>query len=144
METLWRLLARYEIPVFLFINKMDQPGTDAEKLLEELHRKCGEYGLMVDIHDEYRPTGFSRTYPNLMTQEGIGGNAEMPDALHNTILPYTRFLAGAAAYTLCYFNGRVKNTKAHQLAMAAVYYSPLQFMFWYDRPEFITGMFLLT
>ena len=94
---------------------------------------------MVDIHDEYRPTGFSRTYPNLMTQEGIGGNEEMPDALHNTILPYTRFLAGAADYTLCYFNGRVKNTKAHQLAMAAVYYSPLQFMFWYDRPEFYKG-----
>ncbi|WP_285830041.1 glycoside hydrolase family 97 C-terminal domain-containing protein, partial [Bacteroides acidifaciens] len=42
-------------------------------------------------------------------------------------------------YTLCYFNGRVKNTKAHQLAMAAVYYSPLQFMFWYDRPEFYKG-----
>ena len=35
VETLWRLLARYEIPVFLFINKMDQPGTDAEKLLED-------------------------------------------------------------------------------------------------------------
>ena len=35
---------------------------------------------MVDIHDEYRPTGFSRTYPNLMTQEGIRGNEEFPDA----------------------------------------------------------------
>ena len=107
--------------------------------LHDAVRKCGEYGLMVDIHDEYRPTGFSRTYPNLMTQEGIRGNEEMPDATHNTILPYTRFLAGAADYTLCYFNGRVKNTKAHQLAMAAVYYSPLQFMFWYDRPEFYKG-----
>lgn len=60
----------------------------------------------------------------------------MPDATHNTILPFTRYLAGAGDYTLCYFNNRVKNTKAHQLAMAAVYYSPLQFMFWYDRPEF--------
>lgn len=107
--------------------------------LHDAVRKCGEYGLMVDIHDEYRPTGFSRTYPNLMTQEGIRGNEEMPDATHNTVLPYTRFLAGAADYTLCYFNGRVKNTKAHQLAMAAVYYSPLQFMFWYDRPEFYKG-----
>ena len=47
--------------------------------------------MMVDIHDEYRPTGFSRTYPNLMTQEGIRGNEEMPDATHNTILPYTTF-----------------------------------------------------
>ena len=46
--------------------------------LHDAVRKCGEYGLMVDIHDEYRPTGFSRTYPNLMTQEGIRGNEEMP------------------------------------------------------------------
>ena len=107
--------------------------------LHEAVRKCGEYGLMVDIHDEYRPTGFSRTYPNLMTQEGIRGNEEMPDATHNTMLPFTRYLAGAGDYTLCYFNNRVKNMKAHQLAMAAVYYSPLQFMFWYDRPEFYKG-----
>lgn len=107
--------------------------------LHEAIRKCADYGMMVDIHDEYRPTGFSRTYPNLMTQEGICGNEEMPDATHNTILPFTRFLSGAADYTLCYFNSRVKNTKAHQLAMAAVYYSPLQFMYWYDNPGMYKG-----
>lgn len=45
VETLWRLLARYEIPVFLFINKMDQPGTDAEKLLEELQSRLSEHCL---------------------------------------------------------------------------------------------------
>lgn len=38
-ETLWRLLSRYQIPVFLFINKMDQPGTDRETLLAELKEK---------------------------------------------------------------------------------------------------------
>ncbi len=107
--------------------------------LHEAVCKCAGYGMLVDIHDEYRPTGFSRTYPNLMTQEGIRGNEEMPDATHNMILPFTRFLAGAGDYTLCYFNGRLKNTKAHQLAMAAVYYSPLQFLFWYDKPEFYKG-----
>ena len=96
--------------------------------------KCAEYGIMVDIHDEYRPTGLSRTYPNLLTQEGIRGNEEMPDADHNTLLPFTRYLCGPADYTLCYFNSRVKNTKGHQLAMAAVYYSPLQFYLWYDNP----------
>ncbi len=37
--TLWRLLARYRIPVFVFVNKMDQPGTDAEALMEELTGK---------------------------------------------------------------------------------------------------------
>lgn len=37
--TLWRLLKRYEVPVLLFVNKMDQPGTDPEKLLAELQKK---------------------------------------------------------------------------------------------------------
>lgn len=37
--TLWRLLERYQVPVFLFINKMDQPGTDAEKLLSGVQRE---------------------------------------------------------------------------------------------------------
>ena len=102
--------------------------------LHQAIEKCAKYHLMVDIHDEYRPTGLSRTYPNLLTQEGIRGNEEMPDADHNTLLPFTRYLCGPADYTLCYFNSRVKNTKGHQLAMAAVYYSPLQFYFWYDNP----------
>lgn len=48
VETLWRLLRRYGIPVFLFINKMDQAGTDREKLLEELKRRlddrCVDFG----------------------------------------------------------------------------------------------------
>lgn len=38
-QTLWRLLKQYEIPVFLFINKMDQPGTVADALMEELKRR---------------------------------------------------------------------------------------------------------
>ena len=39
VETLWRLLNRYEIPVFLFVNKMDQQGTDREALLAELQKR---------------------------------------------------------------------------------------------------------
>ena len=97
-------------------------------------KKAAEYQLMVDIHDEYRPTGFSRTYPNLITQEGIRGNEEFPDATHNTILPFTRGLAGAGDYTICYFDKRLKNTHAHQLALSVVMYSPFQFLFWYDKP----------
>ena len=107
--------------------------------LHEAVKKCAAHHIMVDIHDEYRPTGWSRTYPNLMTQEGIGGNEEMPDAEHNTILPFTRFLCGPADYTPCYFNGRVKNTKAHQLAMPVVYYSPITFLYWYDLPNIYKG-----
>lgn len=41
-RTLWRLLKRYEIPAFLFFNKMDQPGTDKEQLLRECQEKLGE------------------------------------------------------------------------------------------------------
>jgi alpha-glucosidase len=111
--------------------------------LHEAVKKCAKYQLMVDIHDEYRPTGFSRTYPNLMTQEGIRGNEEMPDAVNNTVLPFTRFVAGAADYTFCYFYRKelghetrhIQNTSAHQLALPVIYYSPLQWMYWYDKPE---------
>jgi alpha-glucosidase len=102
-------------------------------------RKCAEYELMIDIHDEYRPTGFSRTYPNLLTQEGIRGNEEFPDATHNTVLPFTRFLAGAGDYTVCYYDKRIKTTHAHQLALSVVYYSPLQFLYWYDTPDRYNG-----
>ncbi len=107
--------------------------------MHETVKKCADYNLMVDIHDEYRPTGFSRTYPNLMTQEGVRGNEEFPDADHNTILPFTRFLAGPADYTICYYDNRVKNTHAHQLALSVVYYSPIQFLYWYDQPTAYKG-----
>lgn len=102
-------------------------------------RRCAEHHLLVDIHDEYRPTGWQRTYPNLLTVEGVGGNEEMPTATHNVTLPFTRFLCGPADYTLCYFTGRKQTTYAHQLAMAAVYYSPFEMLFWYDRPAFYKG-----
>ena len=102
--------------------------------LHDAIAKCAKYHIMIDIHDEYRPTGLSRTWPHLLTHEGVRGNEEMPDAVNNTLLPFTRYLCGPSDYTLCYFNSRVKNTKGHQLAMAAVYYSPLQFYFWYDNP----------
>lgn len=49
-ETLWKLLQRYEIPAFLFVNKMDQPGTDKEKLMEELTARLGSG--CVDFSDE--------------------------------------------------------------------------------------------
>ena len=41
-ETLWRLLARYRIPTFVFVNKMDQPGTDRARLLEQLKNQLSD------------------------------------------------------------------------------------------------------
>jgi alpha-glucosidase len=102
--------------------------------IEEMIKKAAENQIMVNIHDDWRPTGEQRTYPNLMTAEGIRGNEEMPSATHNTILPFTRFIAGPADYTICYYNNRIKTTHAHQLALAAIYYSPIQTLYWYDKP----------
>lgn len=52
VETLWRLLKRYEIPTFLFINKMDQEGTDKGKLLRQLQERldehCIEFGPVAE------------------------------------------------------------------------------------------------
>lgn len=107
--------------------------------VHDMVRKAADNGLMMNIHDEFRPSGFSRTYPNLLTQEGICGNEEFPDATHNVTLPFTRMLNGAADYTICYFDPRLKNTHAHQLAASLVFYSPLQTIFWYDNPGRYNG-----
>lgn len=105
--------------------------------LHEAVRKAADHQLMVDIHDEYRPTGFSRTYPNLMTQEGIRGDEESPGNTHTLITLFTRMIAGAGDNTICYFAPRVTDKMgghASQLAKAVMLYSPWQFLFWYDRP----------
>jgi len=106
--------------------------------LHEAVKKAAEYEMMVDIHDEYRPTGFSRTYPNLMTQEGIRGDEESPanSMVINTI--FTRMIAGAGDQTNCYFASRVDEkmgSHASQMAKAICIYSPWQFLYWYDRPQ---------
>jgi len=104
--------------------------------LHEAVRKAARHHLMVDIHDEYRPTGYSRTYPNLMTQEGIAGDETKPsNSLTLTIL-FTRMLAGAADNTICYYDRRVDDNASHayQLAKSVCFYSPWQFLYWYDRP----------
>lgn len=117
--------------------------------LHDAVKKCAKHHLMVDIHDEYRPTGFSRTYPNLLTQEGVRGNEEFPDGVNNTTLPFTRFLCGAADATVCYYHRKelkpglekglnarsLLNTACHQMALSVINYSPLQFLYWYDTPE---------
>jgi alpha-glucosidase len=106
--------------------------------LHDAVKKAAENKLMVDIHDEYRPTGFSRTYPNLLTQEGIRGDEESPSNEHTLITMFTRMLAGAGDNTNCYYAPRVTEKMGghvSQLAKAVMIYSPWQFLFWYDRPD---------
>ena len=101
----------------------------------DMVRRCGEQRLMVNLHDNLRPAGLERTLPNYIALEGVRGNEQFPTARHNVTLPFTRALAGPIDYTICYAHERNQTTNAHQLAMAAVYYNPLTFLYWYDGPE---------
>ncbi len=104
--------------------------------LHDAVRKAAAHQLMVDVHDEYRPTGYERTYPNLMTVEGIRGDEESPPNRHTLITLFTRMLAGPGDNTICYYAPRVRVMGSHasQLAKSVLLYSPWQFLYWYDRP----------
>lgn len=118
-----------------FVDVGDQYSTS---WLHHAVRKAAKYELMVDIHDEYRPTGYSRTYPNLITQEGIRGDEESPSLDQTIYTLYNRMICGAGDYTNCYFAERVTEKmggRAAQLAKRVAIYSPWQFIYWYDRPE---------
>lgn len=121
---------------FGFVNVGSQKWT---AWVHEAIRKAAIHHLMVDIHDEFRDTGYRRTYPNLMTVEGICGNEEFPPPAHNAALPFTRFLTGPADYTYCWYSGRLKVTHAHQLALSTIYFSPWQVLYWYDKPSQYRG-----
>jgi alpha-glucosidase len=117
-----------------FVNVGSQKWTS---WLHDAIRKAAKYKLMVDVHDEYRPTGYSRTYPNLMTQEGIRGDEESPSSEHTLATLFTRMIAGAGDNTNCYLAPRVVEKmggKAGQMAKTILIYSPWQFVYWYDRP----------
>ncbi len=102
---------------------------------------AAKYHIMIDNHEPAMPSGIQRTWPNLMTQEGVrgqeydawsrdGGNP--PE--HTTIIPFTRGLAGPMDFTAGTFNfsnpifpeTHVQTTLAKQLALFVVINSPLQ------------------
>jgi len=116
-----------------FVNVGSQKWT---AWLHDAIRKAADHQLMVNVHDEYRSMGFARTYPNLITQEGVGGDETSPTNEQTLINVFTRYLAGSADFTPCYFNKRVDEnaTHAHQLAKPICAYSPWQFLYWYDSP----------
>ncbi len=64
--TLWKLLERYQIPAFIFVNKMDQIGIDRDKLLEELKQRfneeCIDFGSDVDWHHTIESVAMSDEY----------------------------------------------------------------------------------
>lgn len=102
---------------------------------------AARHHICIDNHEPVIPTGLQRTYPNLMTQEGVRGQEwDAWDAdggnppSHTTVLPFTRGLAGPMDFTPVTFRfvndvmpqTRVHTTLAKQLALFVVLYSPLQ------------------
>ena len=104
--------------------------------LHDAVQEAANHKLVLCVHDDYRPIGFSRTFPNLMTMEGIRGDEEAPPTEHTLITLFTRMLAGPGDNTICYFAPRVEAMGSHgaQLAKSVCMYSPLQWLYWYDRP----------
>ena len=122
------------------IGFVDVGSQEATTWLHETIRKCAKYHLFVDVHDEYRPTGIERTYPNFLTSEGVKGNeGNGPTPKQNVENTFIRCLCGPTDFTMAWHNKRVKLTWAHQMASAVIYYSPLQTIFWSDRADTFTG-----
>ncbi|HBA70614.1 MAG TPA: translation elongation factor G, partial [Lachnospiraceae bacterium] len=65
--TLWRLLKKYGIPVFLFVNKMDQKGTDREALIEELRKKLS--GECIDFTEKETEEDRQKFYESIATAD---------------------------------------------------------------------------
>lgn len=116
---------------------------DTQDQLRTLHllvQDAARLKMFVDIHDDYRPSGLTRTLPNLLTQEYVRGGEHSPDSAHDATLPFTRYLIGAADYTIPYYNSLVgSKTRAHQLALGVIFFSPLRFVFWQDDPSDYDG-----
>ena len=133
------------------VDFMDHDDQEMVNFYERLVRKAAEHHLVVDFHGAYKPTGLRRTYPNLLTREGVMGMeynkwSERVTPEHDVTIPFTRMLAGPMDYTPGAFNNATRDhfvarnldpmcqgTRAHQLAMYVVYESPLVMLS--DYPE---------
>jgi hypothetical protein len=123
-------------------------------------KKMADAKIMLDVHEPIYPTGLCRTYPNLMSAEGMCGQefnawSRGNPISHNVTLPFMRNLIGPMDFTPGVFdvafqnsknervdngnffvkegNNRVKSTIMQQLALYVVFYSPLQMLA--DLPE---------
>lgn len=109
-------------------------------------QKAANYQLMINTHEPVKGTGLERTYPNWVSRESIRGTeyeawSEGNPPEHTTILPFTMGLAGPFDYTPGIFDvllpdrpdNCVHTTRAKQLALYVVLYSPIQMVS--DLPE---------
>jgi len=108
---------------------LDHEAKEIIDLYEALLEKSAEYRVLVNFHGANKPTGRVRSWPNELVREAIRGMESsrlMERARHETILPFTRYLAGHADYTTMHFGERRRDTTwAHQIASMAIFASPL-------------------
>lgn len=112
--------------------KVDFMSSESQEMTAFYKRALTEAAklqLMIDFHGVNKPTGLSNTWPNEMTREAVRGleyEGSTDYAGHNTILPFTRYLAGPGDYTPMSFQPYVsKTTLAHQAATVVIFTSPL-------------------
>jgi alpha-glucosidase len=137
------------------VDFMDRDDQEMVNFYERVARKTAELKMTLDLHGAYKPTGLRRTYPNLLTREGIMGleyskwSARITPE-HDVTLAFTRLLAGPADYTPGGFRNATREqfrpvnvepmtqgTRAHELAKYVVYESPLVMVS--DHPEAYEG-----
>ena len=126
-----------------FMQRDDQPVID---FYHRVARELGKRKMMVDFHGGQRPALMTRTWPNIVSTEGVKGMehlkwSDASDPEHNVTLPFTRMFLGPMDYTpgamlnatRAQFKPVFKRpmslgTRAHQVAMYVVYESPLQML----------------
>jgi alpha-glucosidase len=112
------------------VDFLDHEAREVVEHYEAILRDAAEQQLLVNFHGANKPTGEWRTWPNEMTREAIRGleyRSTPGWAEHDTIVPFTRFLAGPADYTPLVFapERRKDTTAAHQVATVVVFTSPV-------------------
>ena len=120
--------------------KVDFFHSDRTEIIERYHAiasDAADAGLMVNFHGCTAPKGWERTWPNVMTMEAVRGAEQYffaedyPETAvwHNTVLPFTRNVAGSMDYTPVTFSNQRyprRTTAGHELALAVVFQSRLQ------------------
>lgn len=102
------------------------------KTYEMIAEKAAELQMLVNFHGSAKPSGESRTWPNIITSEAVRGTehfkwGDYSTAYQNATLPFTRNVVGGMDYTpVVISNSNLNTTHAHQLALSVIYESGMQ------------------